>query len=60
MGIDRREFIRIAGLSTLLGLGGKGAFELLAPGRVEAEISPGPGFDEGQTLGHGDQPEETG
>ena len=43
MGIDRREFIRIAGLSTLLGLGGTGAFELLAPGRVEAEIIPGPG-----------------
>ena len=46
MGIDRREFIRIAGLSTLLGLGGKGAFELLAPGRVEAEMHPGPGLDE--------------
>ena len=43
MGMDRREFIRIAGLSTLLGLGGKGAFELLAPGRVEAEIIPAPG-----------------
>ena len=43
MGIDRREFIRIAGLSTLLGLGGKGAFELLAPGRVEAEMLPAPG-----------------
>ncbi len=43
MGIDRREFIRIAGLSTLLGLGGTGAFELLAPGRVEAEIVPAPG-----------------
>jgi molybdopterin-containing oxidoreductase family iron-sulfur binding subunit len=43
MGMDRREFIRIAGLSTLLGLGGKGAFELLAPGRVEAEIIPGAG-----------------
>ncbi len=40
MGMDRREFIRIAGLSTLFGLGGKGAFELLAPGRVEAEIIP--------------------
>ena len=60
MGMDRREFIRIAGLSTLLGLGGKGAFELLAPGRVEAEIIPAPGFDASQTLGHGDQPEETG
>jgi [DsrC]-trisulfide reductase subunit O len=40
MGMDRREFIRIAGLSTLLGLGGTGAFELLAPGKVDAEIIP--------------------
>ena len=40
MGMDRREFIRLAGLSALLGLGGKGAFELMAPGRVEAEIVP--------------------
>ena len=40
MGMDRREFIRIAGLTTLLGLGGKGAFELLAPGKVDAEIIP--------------------
>ena len=40
MGMDRREFIRIAGLSTLLGLGGKGAFELLKPGKVEAEMMP--------------------
>jgi Fe-S-cluster-containing dehydrogenase component len=40
MGIDRREFIRLAGLSTLLGLGGKGAFELMMPGQVEAEQVP--------------------
>ncbi len=40
MGIDRRDFIRIAGLSTLLGLGGKSAFELLAPGQVEAALAP--------------------
>ncbi|HZE20897.1 MAG TPA: 4Fe-4S ferredoxin, partial [Desulfobaccales bacterium] len=33
--MDRREFIRLAGLSTLLGLGG---FELIKPGRAEAEI----------------------
>jgi len=43
MGIDRREFIRIAGLSTLLGLGGKGAFELLRPGQVEASLQAEPG-----------------
>ncbi|MCP4666337.1 MAG: 4Fe-4S dicluster domain-containing protein [Deltaproteobacteria bacterium] len=36
MAVDRREFLKIAGLSTLLGLGGKAAFELLAPGEIEA------------------------
>ena len=40
MSIDRREFIRIAGLSTLLGLGGKTVWELLAPGQVEAQLMP--------------------
>ncbi|MFZ5451369.1 MAG: sulfate reduction electron transfer complex DsrMKJOP subunit DsrO [Thermodesulfobacteriota bacterium] len=45
MGIDRREFIRIAGLSTLLGLGGKGAFELLRPGQVEASMAAKPGAE---------------
>jgi len=43
MGMDRREFIRIAGLSTLLGFGGKGAFELLRPGQVEASLQAEPG-----------------
>ncbi len=38
MGINRREFLKIAGFSTLLGLGGKAAFELLAPGEIEAAI----------------------
>jgi molybdopterin-containing oxidoreductase family iron-sulfur binding subunit len=39
MGINRREFIRIAGLSTLFGLGGaKAAWELLRPGQVEAAL----------------------
>ena len=36
MALDRREFLKIAGLSTLIGLGGKAAFELLAPGELEA------------------------
>ncbi len=36
MGISRRDFIRIAGFSTLLGLGGKGAFEILRPGQAAA------------------------
>jgi len=39
MSIDRREFIRIAGLTTLFGLGGKTAFELLAPGELEAKVA---------------------
>jgi Fe-S-cluster-containing dehydrogenase component len=39
MGVDRREFLKIAGLSGLLGLGGKTAIELLAPGKVEAQLS---------------------
>lgn len=42
MGISRREFFRIAGLSTLLGLGGKAAIELLAPGQAEAQYLPQP------------------
>jgi Fe-S-cluster-containing dehydrogenase component len=48
MGMDRREFIRLAGLSTLLGLGGKGAFELLRPGQVEAGFTPEPNALEGK------------
>jgi len=42
MGMDRREFIRISGLAALLGLGGKGAFELLRPGQVEAALEAEP------------------
>ena len=42
MGINRREFIRIAGLSTLIGLGGKSAWEILAPGEVDAAIAEKP------------------
>lgn len=38
MGMDRREFIKLAGLSALLGLAGKSAFELVLPGEVEAAI----------------------
>ena len=38
MGVNRREFLRIAGLSTLLGLGGKTAFDILVPGEVEASL----------------------
>lgn len=37
MGINRRDFLKIAGIASLWGLGGKGAFEILAPGSVEAQ-----------------------
>jgi molybdopterin-containing oxidoreductase family iron-sulfur binding subunit len=40
MAVNRREFLKIAGLSTLVGLGGKTAFELLAPGELEAREAP--------------------
>jgi molybdopterin-containing oxidoreductase family iron-sulfur binding subunit len=42
MGVNRREFLRVAGLSALLGLGGKSAFELLAPGELEASMTSVP------------------
>jgi molybdopterin-containing oxidoreductase family iron-sulfur binding subunit len=38
MGIDRRKFLKIAGLSAIAGLGGKTAFDLFAPGEVEASL----------------------
>uniref|UniRef100_A0A7V4G9D2 4Fe-4S ferredoxin n=1 Tax=Desulfobacca acetoxidans TaxID=60893 RepID=A0A7V4G9D2_9BACT len=38
MGINRRDFVKLAGLSALFGLGGKAGWELLAPGQVEAQI----------------------
>jgi Fe-S-cluster-containing dehydrogenase component len=36
MGVDRREFLKIAGYATLFGLGGKAAIDILAPGELEA------------------------
>ncbi len=36
MSMDRRKFLKIAGLSALVGLGGSEAFELLQPGAVDA------------------------
>ncbi len=36
MGMERRKFLKIAGLSTIMGLSGKAAFELMAPGELEA------------------------
>ena len=38
MGVSRREFLKVAGVSALFGLGGKTAFELLAPGKVDAQM----------------------
>ena len=38
MAMDRREFLKIAGLTALLGIGGKAGFELLAPGAVDAAV----------------------
>ncbi len=42
MGVNRREFLKIAGLSAAVGLGGKTAFDLLWPGQLDAaeEIPP--------------------
>ena len=42
MGIDRREFLKIAGLSSIMGLGGKIAFDLLAPRELEASLKEVP------------------
>ncbi len=36
MDVKRRDFLKVAGLSFLAGLGGKAAWELLAPGSLEA------------------------
>ena len=38
MGMDRRDFIKLAGLSTLLGLGSNSAWELLRPGQAAAAL----------------------
>ena len=38
MGMDRRDFIKLAGLSTLLGLGSNSALELLRPGQAAAAL----------------------
>ncbi len=38
MGISRREFLKVAGLSALMAASGKAGFELLRPGQVEASV----------------------
>jgi len=47
MSMDRRKFLKVAGLSTLIGLGGSSAFEMLRPGKVDAEMK-----HEGHHGGH--------
>ncbi len=43
MACDRRDFLKIAGLSAAMGLGGAAAFELLRPGQLDAaEMIPAP------------------
>jgi Fe-S-cluster-containing dehydrogenase component len=42
MAMDRREFLKTAGLFASLGLGGKAAWALLAPGAVEASLNAVP------------------
>lgn len=38
MPINRREFLKLAGLAGLAGLGGKAAFDILGPGQAEAAL----------------------
>jgi len=40
MGVNRREFLKIIGLSALFGIGAKSALQLLAPGELEASVPP--------------------
>ncbi len=42
MGIDRRKFLKIAGVSAIVGASGKLGFELLAPGDVDASVKEVP------------------
>lgn len=42
MGMDRRKFLKIAGLTGVIGLGGKTAFDLIAPGEIDAALKHPP------------------
>jgi len=42
MSVDRRRFLKIAGLAAAMGLGGRAAFDLIAPGEVEASLKDVP------------------
>lgn len=50
MGMNRREFLKIAGLTVLMGAGGKATFDLLAPGQAEASLKDLP-LTEGKKWG---------
>ncbi len=52
MSMDRREFLKAAGLSAVAGLGTKGAFDLLMPGDVDASEHEGH-----SQHGHGEEAE---
>lgn len=51
MAINRRHFLKIAGVSALFGLGGPTAYELLLPGKADAEVMPNPGGFQGKHWG---------
>lgn len=40
MAIDRRKFLKIAGLSTIFGMSAKAAVDIFAPGEIEAALPP--------------------
>jgi len=42
MGVDRREFLKIAGYAALFGLGGKAAIDILAPGSWKPQCRASP------------------
>jgi molybdopterin-containing oxidoreductase family iron-sulfur binding subunit len=50
MSMNRRKFLKLAGLSAMMGLGGKAAFDLLAPGELEAALAEAP-LTEGKKWG---------
>ena len=50
MGMNRRKFLKLAGLSAMMGLGGKAAFDLIAPGELEAALEAAP-LTEGKKWG---------
>ncbi len=51
MKIDRRKFLKAAGVSALASLGGKGAWEILDPGAVDAAEHGGHGHDKAKESG---------